>query len=1027
MLRYILLGASLLLAFSSGYAQRKASLSAIFGDLRARQIGPARMSGRITTLDVVNSQPTIMYVGAASGGVWKSTSAGSSFRPIFDDYTMSIGKIAIDQAHPDTVWVGTGECWTRNSVSVGTGIYQTTNGGSTWKQMGLDSTERIADIIIHPEDPNTLYVAALGHLWDDHEDRGVYRTTDGGQTWEKILYLNPHTGCADLAMDPSDPQILYASMWDMRRTPWFFDSGYEGTSGLYKSVDGGANWEPIHNGFPDEKLGRFAIAVAPSNPDVLYASVECESADKKGIYRSTDKGANWEFVNGDFNAKVRPFYFANIVVDPHNDSALFKCAFNLIYSKNRGKSFRTIGSGVHSDVHDVWIDPSNTKHVIIGTDGGIYESLDGAYTFKMFMNLPVSQFYHVSIDMETPYRVYGGLQDNGSWYAPNRKSGGVGNSDWMMTYGGDGFYTFRHPNDPDIVYCEAQGGAAVRYNEKTGQAKDIQPFPVDPDETYRYNWNTPIYLSPTNPERLYIGAQYLFVSEDRGDSWTQLSDDLTTNNPAKLNQKKSGGLSVDNSTAENHCTIYAIAESPRDEKVLWVGTDDGNLHLSKDGGKSFANIVGNLPGLPANTWITFIEPSPHDRNTCFVTCDGHRTGDMKTYLYKTTDLGQTWTQIAGPKVEGYALSVRQDLVKPELLFLGTEFGLYISIDNGKKWARFKNNMPKVGVRDMVIHPRDHALVMGTHGRGIIILDDLGTLRQLNKEMLAEAVYFFDREPTLLKDPGAGGGWFSGAGNFVGSNPNSSAQITYYLSRRHTFGKMYIEVYDGNDSLLKTLPAGKKTGVNIVNMPIRLSSPKAAPSNNRSALFGGAFGPNLPPGEYKVKLHKGKNVYESSFTLGYDEQSAYSLTERESQRSLAMELYQMTEDIGYMYHALGQMADQARERATTAKPSLAKKLLAFADQISQMRGSLVSMEGDFYVDEGEAIRERVSILYRKVNQYPGKPSPGQVAQAEELAKDVSVLQTQFQTYQQELASLNEMLTKKEMTAIEVDDFQTYKSP
>lgn len=1023
--RFLLAGSFLLLSFSMGFAQKAPKLKTLFGDLRAREIGPARMSGRVSSIAVVDNDPTIIYVGAAGGGVWKSRSAGGQFRPVFDDHTQSIGKIAIDQQHPDTVWVGTGECWTRNSVSVGTGIYKTTNGGSGWKQMGLEQTERIADIIIHPDSHNTVYVAAMGHLWDDHEDRGVYRTTDGGTTWEKIFYLNEHTGCSDLAMDPEDPNILYAAMWDHRRLPWFFDSGYKGNSGLYKSTDGGQNWEKIHNGFPEEKLGRFAVAVAPTNPDLLYATVECKTDEQKGLYLSTDKGANWEKINGDFGTKVRPFYFSNLIVDPTNDSVVYKCGLSLIRSKNRGESFRTIGSGVHSDVHDVWVDPANPKHVIVGTDGGVYESLDGAYTFKMFMNLPISQFYHVSVDMEKPYRVYGGLQDNGSWYASSRKAGGITNGDWTNLFGGDGFYMFRHPVDKDIVYAEYQGGNLVRVNEKTGVAKDIQPYSDNPEETYRYNWNAPIHLSANNPERIYLGAQYLFMSEDRGESWKRLSDDLTTNDPEKQQQSKSGGLSIDNSTAENYCTIYTMAESPQNEQVIWVGTDDGNLQLTTDGGGTWANVVEAIPSLPANTWVTYVEPSPHDASTCFVTFDGHRTGDGMTYIYKTTDMGKSWESLGAEELEGYALSVRQDLVNPEMLYLGTEFGLYISIDGGANWARFSNNLPKVAIRDMVMHPEEHSLVMATHGRGIIIIDDLSPLRQLNDEIMGQKVQFLATEPTIIRDPGTGGNSFSGAGNFVGQNPGSSAEIVYYMSRRHTFGKMFVEVYDSRDSLIKTLPAGKRAGINVVAMPVRLDRPKAAPTNNRMALFGTAFGPSLEAGTYKVKLHKGRDVYEGSFTLSYDEEAPYTLVERELQREVSMKLYHMTEDVAYMYYALGEMAKQSAVQAEEAPTALAKKLTEFSEKTLAAQGQLVAMGGDGYVNEGKEIHERISELYRKISQYPGSPSKPQIALAEGIEADVTELMTAFDEHQAELTALNKQLAKKEMPLIQVDDMATFK--
>ena len=639
-----------LLGLAALTSHAQLSGEALFGGIRARQIGPAAMSGRISCIDVVKKDPRIQYIGSASGGVWKSQSAGASFRPVFDDHTMSIGAICIDQKHPDTVWVGTGEPWVRNSVSVGTGIYKTYNGGTNWEYVGLPSSERISRIIINPANPNQVWVAVQGALWSASEERGVYQTLDGGATWEKILYVDENTGAADLSIDANNPDILFATMWSHRRYPDFFDSGLkyaeeEGKSGLYRSVDGGKTWSQLSEGLPDALLGRMAVAVAPNNSKLVYLSVESDKKNTSGLYRSDNGGDSWKLVNSEFGMTVRPFYFSRLAVDPNNDSIVLKCGLNASISKDAGETFRGIGSGVHSDIHDIWIDPNNSHHILLGTDGGVYESYDGAYLFKMYMNLPVSQFYHVSVDMDRPYNVYGGLQDNGSWYAPSQKAGGITNSDWKNTYGGDGFYSFRHPTDPDVIYAEYQGGQLVRYNTKTGMAKDIKPYPAEDEDKYRFNWNAPLYQSPNNPERIYFGAQYLFMSENRGDEWKRISPDLTTNDPERQRQKKSGGISTDNSTAENNTTIYTIAESPLDEKIIWVGTDDGNLQVSKNQGKKWKNTVDAIPDLPTGNWVTFVEPSHYDETSLYVCFDNHRQGDMNTYVYRTTDLGKSWERL----------------------------------------------------------------------------------------------------------------------------------------------------------------------------------------------------------------------------------------------------------------------------------------------------------------------------------------------------------------------------------------------
>jgi photosystem II stability/assembly factor-like uncharacterized protein len=752
-----------------------------FGDLSARSIGPAVMSGRVSDLTGVNKDPKTIYIGAANGGVWKSIDAGASFQPIFDDYNLSIGQIEVDQKHPDTIWVGTGEPWTRNSVSVGTGIYVSTNGGKNWQAKGLKDSERISGIAIHPQNSSVLYVAAQGHLWSSNTERGVYKTTDFGATWERILYVDENTGCADLSMDTNNPDVLYAAMWEHRRYPDFFNSGGKG-SGLYKTTDGGKTWNKLTNGLPPGLLGRIAVAVAPSNSNIVYATVESEAKDGKGLYRSEDAGGTWKKMSSDFNTTVRPFYFSRIIVDPNNANRLYKAGLDMVVSEDGGNSFRTIYSGVHSDMHDAWIDPSNSERVYIGTDGGAYRSLDGGKQFEMFMNLPLSQFYHVTVDNATPYNVYGGLQDNGSWYGPSSSPGGIGNKDWQIVNWGDGFRVYPHRSDFNVVYAESQGGELVRYDRRDGQRKSIKPLNSKGEPEYRFNWNAPIQLSPTNAERLYYGAQFLFMSMDRGDSWTKISPDLTTNDPQRQRQKKSGGLSIDNSTAENNTTIYAIAESSKDERVIWVGTDDGNVQVTENAGTTWTNVAGNIPNLPKGLWVSHVEPSKFDRNTCYVTIDGHNSGDKTPYLFKTTDLGRTWQSLATADIEGFVHAIIEDTESPNLLFLGTEFGLFISLDGGKAWKRFEKGIPaKASVRMMAIQPRESALVIATHGRGLYIIDDITRLRQLTPAMGNEDLAFFTPKPAYIRygqlsEP------FGGAGNFYGENPNNSAQIAYYMRK-----------------------------------------------------------------------------------------------------------------------------------------------------------------------------------------------------------------------------------------------------
>ena len=609
----------------------------LFGDMRARHIGPALMSGRITDLEQHPTNDRVIYVGAAGGGVWKSANGGSSFQPIFDDNVQCIGKVKLDPTDPDnTIWVGTGEIWTRNSVSVGDGLYKSTDGGVTWTKKGFDKSERIASIEIHPTDNKIMYVGVLGALWSDNEERGVYKSVDGGETWEKVLYIDQTTGCGDVIMDPNDPNTLYASMWEFRRTAWSFNSGGN-NSALYKSTDAGKTWNKIHNGFPGGKLGRIAIAVAPSDSNILYSVLETEDENKRGLYKSADAGGSWEHLNKDFGLVVRPFYFSRIVIDPRDPNVILKGGLRGSISRDGGKTFKNLGN-MHADIHDFLVDIKNSDRVYVATDGGLYRSWDGGTTMEIVANLPLSQFYHISVDNEEPYNVYGGLQDNGSWYGPSSSPGGVEARDWNSVGFGDGFRVVRHPTKK-ILYSEMQGAQNVwRYDMERLTTKTVQPLETKGYDKLRFNWNAPMLVSENQPDRFYMGSQYLHKSEDMGDTWEIISPDLTTNDKSKQDQETSGGISKDNSGAENHCTIFTIAESPLNEKVIWVGTDDGNIQVTKDGGKSWSNTTANLSGVPANTWVYHIEASSHGEGTAYAVLEGHTSGDGNTYVQKNDRL-----------------------------------------------------------------------------------------------------------------------------------------------------------------------------------------------------------------------------------------------------------------------------------------------------------------------------------------------------------------------------------------------------
>jgi len=968
-------------------AQQEITLKAkeLFGDITARHIGPALMSGRINDMENHPTNDRIIYAGTAGGGVWKSNDGGTTFNSIFDDYCQSIGAVEIDPNDPDnTIYVGTGETWPRNSVSIGDGLYKSVDGGSNWTKMGFEKSERIADIIVNPNNSKEIYLGVLGALWGDSEERGVYKTTDGGATWNKVLYTNQKTGCADLAMDPKDPNILYASMWEFRRTGWSFESGGE-NSALYKSTDAGATWNKIHNGFPEGNLGRLGIAIAPSEPNILYTVIEAEKNERKGLYRSDDAGANWKQLNNDFGITVRPFYFSRIVVDPKNPDVVVKGGLNGSISRDGGKTFKNLGN-MHSDIHDITFDIHNSDRMYVGTDGGVYRSWNGGTTMEIVENLPLSQFYHISVDDAEPYNIYGGLQDNGSWYGPSSSPGGVQARDWNSVGFGDGFRVLKHKTK-NIIYSEMQGADNVwRYDVDNKRVKTVQPLPQKGYPKLRWNWNAPMTVSAHQPDRFYMGSQFVHRSEDMGDTWKIISPDLTTNDPAKQNQESSGGLSKDNSGAENHTTIFTIAESPLDENVIWVGTDDGNVQVTQDGGGSWTNTSMNINGLPQHIWTYHIEASIFNKGTAYAVFDGHTMNDMNPYAYKTTDFGKTWTNIITDDVVGFVRNIQEDYVNPDLLFLGTEFGLHITINGGKKWHKFTNNMPAVAVHFIDLQKKTNDVVMGTHGRGVIIIDDISPLRELKQEVLQKNVHFFANKPTIINEEGSFASRFGRETQFRGQNKSNAVQIKYYLKKRHTFGKMTLEIQDMNGKVMSELGPGKSKGINIVNWNYRIKQPKMA--KGKTFSFGGFTSPKVEAGTYKVVLKKGKDTYEHPFEVIYDPKSTLSAEDRVAKHKATMKMYDMTQELAYMVYELDAIA----EKATGLKN---KKLTS---SLTKLKESLVITTGDNYVGSAEPqLREKMSDLYSKIASSYDKPS------ASEL-ESLSIVEERFNKAKKDYAKI-----------------------
>jgi photosystem II stability/assembly factor-like uncharacterized protein len=737
-------------------APAQAALDAdLLSGLSARSIGPAAVSGRITSIDVVRSNPKHIVIGAATGGVWISKNGGLTWTAVFDEQPVaSIGAVAINQQNPDIIWVGTGEGNVRNSTSIGAGMFKSNDGGRSWKQVGLAASERINRIALHPQNPEIAYVAAMGTLWGENTERGIYKTTDGGASWERILYTDQKTGGTDVKLDPVNPEKVYASMWQFRRWPYFFKSGGPG-SGLYVSWNGGQDWtrKTEHDGLPAGELGRITIAPSAAEAGRVYALVE---AEKSALIRSDDGGVSWSRVNESHDIMSRPFYYTEIAADPVNADRVYNIFENLAVSIDGGKSFENNplvvccapGNFIHIDNHAFWINPDDPKHLVLGNDGGIAISLDRGATWRFVRNLPLSQFYHIAVDDDHPYNIYGGLQDNGSWRGPSEvwENGGIRNLHWQEVGFGDGFDTRPDPENSRRGYVMSQGGNLSRWDLDTGEQRLIRPDPQPIEADLRFNWSAGLAQDPFDPATIYYGSQFLHKSTDRGNSWTVISPDLTSNNPEFQTFRNSGGLTPDVTAAENYTTIISVAASPLEQGLIWVGTDDGRIHVTRDGGENWTRIDGKARGVNPGAWVPMITASPHQAGTAFVVFDDHRRSDMQPYLYRTDNYGSSWTSLVTEEVSGYALSVLQDHVDPDLLFLGTEFGLYVSNNGGDNWTKFTAGVPTVSVMDMAIQQRENDLVLGTHGRSLFVLDDYSALRGLDSDTFKERLKILSATP-----------------------------------------------------------------------------------------------------------------------------------------------------------------------------------------------------------------------------------------------------------------------------------------
>ena len=1019
--------------------------SGVISGLGARNIGSAAMSGRIAALAGYRdtSGKVTLFVGAASGGVWKSTDSATTFKPVFDEQPVqSIGAIAVDPGNVRNVWVGTGEAWTRNSVSVGNGIYRSGDGGETWTYAGLADSERIARIVIDPRASDTVYACVPGKLWSDSAERGLYKTVDGGKSWQLVLKGgNLSTGCASVALQPGHPDVLVAALWDFRRKGWTFRSGGDGPkapsgSGLYRSADGGRTWTELppggSTGLPPKPYGRIAIAYAPSEPATVYAFIE--STDS-GLFISHDGGSSWQ--RGDKSQWMvwRPFYFANLIVDPKDARRVFKTDGSLILSEDGGKSFSTVGgfNGAHGDVHDVFVDPADSQHVFAADDGGLWISYDGGNKWWKTDNLPVSQFYHVSLDGADPYHVYGGLQDNSSWVGDSAYPGGITSSRWENMFVGDGFFMYADPTDPNYVYAEYQGGIIGRVNMRTHEAREIKPR-LGPEELKRYtklrfNWNTPIALSPRDPATLYIGAQFLFRSRDHGQSWERISPDLTTNDPQKQKQEQSGGVTVDNSVAEMHTTIYTISESPRSAGLIWVGTDDGNLQLTRDGGGHWENLIANVRGLPKGSWVNWVEASRFEPGTAYAAFDRHTFGDLSPYVYVTTDYGKTWAPLASPRdakgVRGYAHVIKEDTVDPQLLFLGTEFGVWISLDRGAHWAQFRGgHFPAVAVRDLAVQPRDSDLVLATHGRGIWIIDDISPLRHLTPELAAQDSAFIEARPVQQRIE-AIGGWPNGAAAYVGENPKDGAAITYYQRTRQLFGKQRIEVLDSNGAVVAQLPASTRRGLNRVVWTMHLKAPHVPPAVQLAQA--GTQGPRIPPGTYTVRMEKEGRTFTTPLAVGLDRRVTWTLADRQAQYEAAMKVYTLFNDESALFARIAGLREQvaAAQKGHAPGDPLQRRLADFDGQLDALRKRIVATTEGGAITGEERLREHTDQLYGAITSWDGPPSRYQLDNIEALRGELGDISGKFeQLTTKQLPSINKALSGAGAHPLEVPPLSAF---
>jgi len=917
-------------AFPAVAAEKKAApapapsliSAASFAGLEFRSIGPAIMGGRVDDFAVLETDPSTFYVGMAAGGILKTTNGGVSFEPVFDAQEVSsIGDLAIAASDPQIVYAGTGEPNNRQSSSWGNGVYKTTDGGRSWTHLGLADTHHIGRVAVHPANPDVVYVAALGRLWGPHKERGVFKTVDGGRSWTNVKFVDEDTGFVDMAMDPQSPDTLYAAAYQRRRTPFGYNGGGPG-SGLWKTTDGGRSWRKLAAGLPTEgDVGRIGIGIYRKDPRIVYALVE--HAKEGGTYRSEDRGESWTKVSA---TNPRPSYYSKIVVDPSNDQRVWVLGAQMFYSEDGGRSYRTnLVQKIHGDYHAVWIDPADSDHMLAGSDGGIHVSWDRGRSWDFVNTVPLGQCYEVGADMRDPYWVYCGLQDNGSWSGPSRTTSlqGISNENWFRVGGGDGFYTVPDPRDPDVVYVESQDGNLSRLHQSSGERRTLRPEPPA-GEKYRFNWNSPILVSAHAPGTLYYGGNRLFASKDRGDTWSVVSPDLTTSpdrDALTIFGKTAKDFLSRNDGVVHFGTITTIAESPRKAGVLWVGTDDGQVQVSQDGGVAWSNVTASVPGVPKGTYVSRVEASRLGDGAAYVAFDGHRGGDFTPYLFRTEDYGRSWKALGGTLPAGGTLSVvREHPKNPDLILVGTERALFASFDRGARFVKLASGLPTVPVDDILVHPRENDLIVATHGRSLFVLDDAEPLSGMTEAVAAKPLHLFQPRPATMwrmaNDKGNTGHKF-----FLAPNPPEGALLSYSLARKPEKGEAKVSVTDAAGRTLRELTGPVAAGVNRIAWDLR-GEPPVRPREGAGGggFFGRPRGPLVDPGVYTVSVAVGDQKAEARLEVREDPRIRASAAERKAWS-------EALRDAGRLWaraDAANRVADSLDEQLSALQASLKRR-------------------------------------------------------------------------------------------------------